>query len=200
MTQSQRQSEVRRATRETDIVVRLGLDGAGTATAATGLPFFDHMLQALARHGYLDLEVRAKGDLEVDAHHTLEDVGLVLGQALREALGDKAGIRRFGTAYVPMDEALARVVIDLSGRPFLAYRVRQTAAAVGGFDARLLREFFQAFVNAGGFALHVDLITGEEMHHISEAVFKACGRALGDAVALDPRCRGVPSTKGSLTR
>lgn len=196
---NQRKSEVRRVTKETDILVRLALDGNGAAQVQTGLPFADHMLDALARHGYLDLDIRATGDLQVDAHHTLEDLGLALGQALREALGDRSGIRRFGAAYVPLDEALARVVIDLSGRPFLAFRVRHSAPAVGGIDARLFREFFQAFANAGGLALHIDLVTGEEMHHIYEAVFKACGRALGDAVALDPRCRGVPSTKGSLT-
>jgi len=194
-----RQCKVRRSTKETTIAVDLVLDGTGIAAVETGIPFMDHMLAAFARHGYFDLRVKATGDLEVDAHHTIEDLGLVLGQAIREALGDKAGIARYGTAYVPMDEALARVAVDLAGRPGLGFRVRQVSATVGGFDVRLIREFFQALVNAGGITLHLDLIAGEEAHHIYEAVFKAFGRALDAATALEPRCQGVPSTKGSLT-
>lgn len=193
-----RQSEVQRQTKETDITVALALDGAGRAQVGTGLPFMDHMLQALARHGYFDLTVRAAGDLQVDAHHTLEDLGLVLGQAIREAVGDKAGIRRFGTAFVPMDEALARVVIDLSGRPSLGFRVQHESQTVGGFGTRLIREFFQGLTNAAGMTLHIDLLAGEEVHHIYEAIFKAFGRALDEATAREPRCVGVPSTKGAL--
>ena len=194
-----RQCEVRRSTNETKIALDLVLDGTGIAVVETGIPFMDHMLTAFARHGYFDLRVKATGDLEVDAHHTIEDLGIVLGQAIREALGDKAGIARYGTAYVPMDEALARVVVDLAGRPGLGFRVRQVSSTVGGFDVRLIREFFQALVNAGGITLHLDLIAGEEAHHIYEAVVKAFGRALDAATALEPRCQGVPSTKGSLT-
>lgn len=198
MKQAKRQADVRRTTRETDIAVKLALDGAGKAAVATGVPFMDHMLGAFARHGYFDLTVKAKGDLEIDAHHTLEDLGLVLGQALKDALGDKAGITRFGAACVPMDDALARAVLDLSGRPYLAWRVKPAAGTAGGVDVRLFREFFQALVNTAGLTLHVDLEAGEEIHHILEAVFKAFGRALAQAVARDPRCTGVPSTKGSL--
>ncbi|MFA4943179.1 MAG: imidazoleglycerol-phosphate dehydratase HisB [Lentisphaeria bacterium] len=194
-----RQATVSRTTRETDITVKLVLDGSGRAAVKTGVPFMDHMLTAFAKHGFFDLEVRATGDLEIDAHHTLEDLGLVLGQALREAVGDKAGIRRFGTAFVPMDEALARVVLDLSGRPYLGFRVpRPGGLPVGGVDPRLFREFFQALVNTAGLTLHLDLLAGEEMHHIFEAAFKAFGRALDQAVAAEPRCPGIPSTKGAL--
>jgi imidazoleglycerol-phosphate dehydratase len=193
-----RQSDIRRRTQETDISLLLMIDGAGKSTVSTGIPFMDHMLGAMARHGYFDLNVQAKGDLEVDAHHTIEDLGLVLGQAIREALGERKGIQRFGAACVPMDDALVRVVLDLSGRPYLAYRLRHEGRLVGGFDARLLREFFQAVVNAGGVTLHIDLLAGEEMHHIYEAVFKAFGKALDAATQLDSRCQGVPSTKGVL--
>lgn len=195
---NKRTSQVKRRTQETDICVLFGLDGAGKASVSTGIAFMDHMLTAMARHGYFDLDVRASGDLQVDAHHTMEDLGLVLGQALREALGDKAGIRRFGAAYVPMDEALARVVIDLSGRPCLGYRVRCEARTAGGIDVRLFQEFFQALVNTAGITVHVDLLAGEEVHHILEAAFKAFGRALDQAVQPEPRCAGVPSTKGVL--
>jgi imidazoleglycerol-phosphate dehydratase len=174
------------------------VDGSGASTVKTGVPFLDHMLDAMARHGYFDLVVQAKGDLAVDAHHTIEDVGLALGQAIRKALGERQGIQRFGAACIPMDDALARVVLDLSGRPCLAYRVRHEGCTVGGFDARLLREFFQALVNTGGITLHIDLLAGEEIHHIYEAVFKAFGRALAAATQRDPRCQGVPSTKGVL--
>jgi len=193
-----RRSNIKRTTRETDIQLQLELDGPGSVRVSTGLPFCDHMLEAFARHGRFGLDIAAKGDLEVDAHHTIEDLGLVLGDAFREALGDKAGIARFGTAYVPMDEALARVSLDLSGRPCLAYRLTSPAVEVGGFHSRLFREFFQAFVNRGGVTLHIDLLAGEEAHHAFEAVFKAFGRALDQATQLDPRSTGVLSTKGVL--
>lgn len=194
----QRQSDAKRATRETDIRVQLSLDGVGESSVETGLPFLDHMLCAFARHGHVELTVTAKGDLEVDAHHTMEDLGLVLGRAIREAVGDKAGISRFGAALLPMDDALARVVVDLSGRPYLGYRLHVQSDLVGNIPVRLFREFFQALVNEAGLNLHVDLLAGEEEHHIFEAVFKAFGRALDQAFQLDPRCTGVPSTKGVL--
>ncbi len=193
-----RRAKVCRTTKETDIALTLGLDGAGRGGVRTGVPFMDHMLTAFAKHGHFTLDVKARGDLEIDAHHTLEDLGLVLGQALKEALGNKAGITRFGGACVPMDEALARVVLDLSGRPFLAWRVKLPPGQAGGVDGRLFREFFQALVNTAGITLHLDLEAGEEIHHCLEALFKAFGRALAQAVAADPRVAGVPSTKGSL--
>ena len=193
-----RKSVVERVTKETRIALTLALDGTGQVAAETGVPFLDHMLSAFARHGHFDLKVKAVGDLGVDAHHTVEDLGLVMGQAIREALGDKAGIRRFGSALIPMDEALARVVLDLSGRPYLGYRVRLDTALVGGVNARLFREFFQALANAGGLSIHIDLLVGEEAHHIVEAIFKAFGKALAQAVEPDPRGTGIPSTKGVL--
>jgi len=193
-----RQADIERETRETRIRLGLTLDGTGEARIDTGLPFVDHMLCAWARHGHFDLTIAARGDLEVDAHHTMEDLGLALGQAIRQALNDKAGIVRFGCAYVPMDESLVRVVVDLSGRPYLAYRGVPETATVGGFPARLFREFFQAVVNTAGVTLHIDVLAGEEAHHVFEAVFKACGRALDQAVRLDARTQGVPSTKGVL--
>lgn len=193
-----RTAQIKRETRETSIRIRLDLDEAGESVIQTGVAFVDHMFEAFARHGRFGLRVEARGDLEVDAHHTLEDLGLVLGQALKAALGDKAGIGRFGAACIPMDEALIRAVIDLSGRPFLAYRVLPPSPQVGGIDPRLFREFFQAFVNAGGVTLHLDMLAGEENHHIIEAVFKAFGRALAQAVRLEPGGAGVPSTKGVL--
>ncbi|NLF17167.1 MAG: imidazoleglycerol-phosphate dehydratase HisB [Lentisphaerae bacterium] len=192
-----RKAQVTRETRETRIQLELTL-GVGAIEISTGLPFVDHMLEAFARHGRLGLVIQAQGDLEVDAHHTLEDLGLTLGRALKEALGDKASIRRFGSAYVPMDEALARVVVDLSGRPHLAYRVTPPSPVCGGFDSRLFHEFFQALANAGALTLHLDLIAGAEVHHAFEALFKAFGRALAEAVALDAGVKGVPSTKGVL--
>ena len=192
-----RQSSIVRETRETRIQLSLALDG-GEVSVATGLPFMDHMLTAFGRHGRFGLMLVAEGDLEVDAHHTIEDVGLVLGRALREALGDKAGIERFGSSLLPMDEALARAVVDVSGRPYLAYRVVSPSVQCGGFHTRLFREFFQAFVNTGGVTLHLDLLAGEEVHHCFEALFKAFGRALRQAVRLDPEGAGVPSTKGVL--
>ncbi len=197
--QQQRISRISRKTAETKIEMELNLDGSGASALDTGLPFFDHMLGALARHGGFDLRVQASGDLQVDAHHLVEDLGLVLGQALRQALGDKNGIERFAAAAVPLDDALARVVVDLSGRPYLAYRVRVDGCAeVGGVRAPLFREFFQALANAGGLNLHVDLLAGDEVHHVFEAIFKALARALREAVAVRGRVSGVPSTKGVL--
>jgi imidazoleglycerol-phosphate dehydratase len=194
-----RTAEVSRDTKETQIRVRLGLDGAGAVRLATGLPFLEHMLEQVARHGLFDLEVDAKGDLHIDAHHTVEDIGITLGQALARAVGDKAGLRRFGHAYVPLDEALSRVVIDLSGRPGLEYHVEFTRALIGEFDVDLVHEFFQGFVNHAQATLHIDNLRGDNAHHQCETVFKAFGRALRMAVEVDPRAAGtVPSTKGSL--
>ncbi len=193
-----RNGNVSRKTKETDISVRLGVDGSGKAKIDTGIPFFDHMLDSLARHGFLDLDIRAVGDLEVDQHHTVEDVGLALGQALGEALGDKKGIRRFGEAACPLDEALVRVTVDLSGRPFLVYDVDIPQARVGNFDTELIHDFLLAFVNQLGMNLHVDMVRGRNAHHIIEATFKALARALDGATQVDPRVAGVLSTKGSL--
>ena len=193
-----RKAEVERKTKETQIRVRVNLDGTGTATLATGIPFLEHMLDQVARHGMLDLEIEAKGDLHIDAHHTVEDIGITLGQALAKAIGDKAGVRRFGHAYVPLDEALSRVVLDFSGRPGLTYNVKFTRALIGEFDADLVHEFFQGFVNHAQATLHVDNLRGSNAHHQAETAFKAFGRALRMAVEPDPRVAGVPSTKGSL--
>ena len=194
-----RTSTVTRDTSETQINVTLNLDGQGTAELVTGVPFFDHMLTQIARHGLIDLHVIAKGDLDIDAHHLVEDVGIVLGQALRKAVGDKSGLTRYGHAYVPLDEALSRCVVDLSGRPGLHYRVDYTRGRVGEFDVDLLREFFQGFVNHAMLTLHLDNIHGDNAHHQAETLFKAFGRALRMAVTSDPRMAGiVPSTKGSL--
>jgi len=194
-----RTAQVERNTKETQIRVRLDLDGAGSARLATGIPFLDHMLDQLARHGALDLEIEAKGDLEIDAHHTVEDIGITLGQAFARAIGDKAGVRRFGHAYVPLDEALSRVVIDFSGRPGLEYHVPFTRALIGEFDVDLVHEFFQGFVNHAQVTLHIDNLRGDNAHHQCETVFKAFARALRMASELDPRAAGgVPSTKGSL--
>jgi imidazoleglycerol-phosphate dehydratase len=194
-----RTASVRRETRETKIAVELNLDGKGAAQLSIGLPFLEHMLEQVARHGMLDLRIDAKGDLEIDAHHTVEDVGITLGQALDQALGQKKGIRRYGHAYVPLDEALSRVVIDCSGRPGMEYQVEYPRARIGEFDVDLLREFFQGLVNHGRITLHVDNIKGRNAHHIAETIFKAFGRALRMAVEVDPRAgRNTPSTKGSL--
>jgi len=194
-----RSATVSRNTRETRVTVTVALDGTGAATLATGLPFLDHMLEQVARHGLFDLRVEAQGDLEIDAHHTVEDIGITFGQALAQALGDKAGICRYGHAYVPLDEALSRVVIDCSGRPGLEWRVEFPRARVGEFDVDLLREFFQGFVNHALVTLHADNLRGRNAHHIAETVFKAFGRALRAAVEPDPRAgSAVPSTKGSL--
>jgi imidazoleglycerol-phosphate dehydratase len=194
-----RTAEVVRNTKETQIRVRVNLDGKGAAKLATGLPFLEHMLEQLARHGMLDLEIDAKGDLHIDAHHTVEDVGITLGQAVARALGDKAGVRRFGHAYVPLDEALSRVVIDFSGRPGLEWHVEFTRGLIGEFDVDLVHEFFQGFANHAQATLHVDNLRGNNAHHQCETIFKAFARALRGAVEPDPRATGVvPSTKGSL--
>ncbi|MGH8677418.1 MAG: imidazoleglycerol-phosphate dehydratase HisB [Burkholderiales bacterium] len=194
-----RTAEVERNTKETRIRVRVDLDGTGKARLASGIPFLDHMLDQLARHALIDLEIEAKGDLEIDAHHTVEDIGITLGQAFTRAIGDKGGVRRFGHAYVPLDEALSRVVVDFSGRPGLEYHVPFTRALIGEFDVDLVHEFFQGFVNHAQVTLHVDNLRGDNAHHQCETVFKAFARALRMASELDPRTQGaVPSTKGSL--
>lgn len=194
-----RTASVERNTSETQIRIGINLDGSGVASFQTGVPFFDHMLDQVARHGLVDLDIQAVGDLEIDAHHTVEDVGITLGQAFAKALGDKKGIRRYGHAYVPLDEALSRVVIDFSGRPGLEYNVSYTRARIGDFDVDLLREFFQGFVNHAQATLHIDNLRGVNAHHQAETVFKAFARALRFAVEPDPRMQGVmPSTKGTL--
>ena len=194
-----RTAEIRRDTKETQIAVTIDLDGRGEARLASGIPFLDHMLDQIARHGMVDLSVQAKGDLDIDAHHTVEDIGITLGMAVAKALGDKKGIRRYGHAYVPLDEALSRVVIDFSGRPGLQLRCAFTSAAVGGLDTQLVHEFFQGFVNHAGVTLHIDNLHGHNAHHQCETIFKAFARALRMAVEIDPRAAGViPSTKGSL--
>ena len=196
---SSRTATVERDTRETRIAVTVALDGAGAARLDTGIPFFEHMLEQVARHGAIDLDVRAAGDVAIDDHHTVEDTGIVLGQAVAEALGDKRGIARYGHAYVPLDEALSRVVIDFSGRPGLFYRVDWPRARVGAFDVDLIREFFQGFANAAAATVHVDSLQGVNAHHVAETMFKAFGRALRMAVARDERLGdAVPSTKGVL--
>ncbi|MEO7761100.1 MAG: imidazoleglycerol-phosphate dehydratase HisB [Betaproteobacteria bacterium] len=194
-----RRAAVERNTKETQIRVEVNLDGTGAAQLDSGVPFLDHMLDQLARHGLIDLVVAAKGDLHIDAHHTVEDIGITLGQAVNRALGDKRGIRRFGHAYAPLDEALTRVVIDLSGRPGLQFNVAFTRAMIGGFDVDLTHEFFQGFVNHAHVTLHVDNLRGDNAHHQCETVFKAFARALRVAVEIDPRQGGaMPSTKGTL--
>jgi imidazoleglycerol-phosphate dehydratase len=193
-----RTAKASRKTKETEIRAELNLDGAGTAEIETGIPFFNHMLEIFARHGLFDLKLGAQGDIEVDYHHTVEDVGLTLGQAFKEALGDKKGIRRFGEASVPLDEALAHVVVDLSGRPYLSYNVKIRPGRVGNFDTDLPHEFFQAFANQLGMNLHMNVSQGENPHHIIEACFKALGRAMEGATRIDPRIQGVLSTKGAL--
>ena len=193
-----RTAEVHRKTKETNISVKVGLDGAGSYEVETGVPFLNHMLELFARHGFFDLSVSGRGDLEVDAHHTVEDVGLTLGEALRDALGDKHGIRRFGEATVPLDEALVSVVVDLSGRPFLAYNVKLEQERVGTFDVELIHDFLLALTNQVGMNLHVNMISGRNPHHIVEASFKGLARALSQAASYDPRVKGVLSTKGVL--
>jgi imidazoleglycerol-phosphate dehydratase len=194
-----RSAQVERNTLETQISVELNLDGSGVSEMETGVPFLEHMLDQIARHGLIDLKIKAAGDLHIDAHHTVEDIGITLGQAFAKAVGDKKGIRRYGHAYVPLDEALARVVIDLSGRPGLEMHVDFRRASIGGFDVDLFHEFFQGFTNHALVTLHVDRIRGENAHHIAETVFKAFGRALRMALEVDERQGGViPSTKGSL--
>ena len=193
-----RAAEITRNTLETQISVKLDLDGTGRSRFATQVPFLDHMLDQVARHGVFDLEVEAHGDLHIDAHHTVEDVGITFGQALAKAIGDKKGVRRYGHAYVPLDEALSRVVVDLSGRPGLEFNVEFTRARIGDFDVDLVHEFFQGFVNHALVTLHVDNLRGTNAHHQAETAFKAFGRALRMAVEPDPRTSGVPSTKGTL--
>jgi imidazoleglycerol-phosphate dehydratase len=198
-THTPRTARVERNTTETEIMVEVNLDGGGRAELATGVPFLDHMLDQVARHGMVDLTVEAKGDLHIDAHHTVEDIGITLGQAVAKALGDKGGLTRYGHAYVPLDEALSRVVIDLSGRPGLEFHVPFTRAMIGTFDVDLTHEFFQGFANHALVTLHVDNLRGQNAHHQAETVFKAFARALRMAVTRDPRAGGtVPSTKGTL--
>jgi len=196
---AERKATVERNTLETQITVTVNLDGTGRAEFETGIPFLEHMLDQIARHGMVDMNIRARGDLHIDDHHTVEDIGITLGQAITRALGDKKGIMRYGHAYVPLDEALSRVVIDFSGRPGLTFNVPYTRAAVGGFDVDLFAEFFQGFVNHALVTLHVDNLRGDNSHHQAETVFKAFGRALRMAVSADPRMAGItPSTKGVL--
>ena len=194
-----RTASVERNTNETQIAIQLNLDGTGQSSLETGLPFFEHMIDQIARHGMLDLSIDAKGDLEIDAHHTVEDVGITFGQAFSQAIGDKKGVVRYGHAYVPLDEALSRVVIDFSGRPGLEFRVQFPRARVGDFDVDLTHEFFQGFVNHANVTLHIDSLSGVNSHHIAETIFKAFGRALRMAATPDVRMQGIiPSTKGSL--
>ena len=196
---TQRTAEVRRDTKETQIFVRINLDGTGQSELSTGIGFFDHMLDQIARHGLIDLHIQATGDLHIDGHHPVEDVGIALGQAVAIAVGDKKGLRRYGHAFVPLDEALSRVVVDFSGRPGLEMHVPFKSGMIGHFDSQLAFEFFQGFVNHAFVTLHIDNLRGENAHHQAETVFKAFGRALRDALELDPRALGViPSTKGTL--
>jgi imidazoleglycerol-phosphate dehydratase len=196
---TQRQATVSRDTLETQIRVTVNLDGTGACKLDTGVPFLEHMLDQVARHGLIDLDITAKGDLHIDAHHTVEDIGITLGLAFAKAVGDKKGIVRYGHAYVPLDEALSRVVIDFSGRPGLEYNVKFTRASIGEFDVDLFHEFFQGFINHAKVTLHIDNLSGSNSHHIAETIFKAFGRAVRMALTADPRMQGVmPSTKGSL--
>ena len=198
MTATPRSSAIERKTSETEIRLNFTLDGSGTSEIRTGIPFFDHMLTLFARHGLFDLSVEAKGDIEVDFHHTVEDTGIALGTAFSKALGDKSGIRRYGSAYVPMDEALARVVVDCSGRPFLSYEAPRGVEAIGLFPFQLVEEFLRAFSVQAGLTIHVTILAGRDAHHMAEAIFKALGRALDVAVSHDDRVKGIPSTKGVL--
>jgi imidazoleglycerol-phosphate dehydratase len=198
MNAAARSASIERKTSETEIRLDLTLDGAGTSEIRTGIPFFDHMLTLFARHGLFDLSVEAKGDIEVDFHHTVEDTGIALGAAFAKALGDKSGIRRYGSAYVPMDEALARVVVDCSGRPFLSYEAPRGVEAIGLFPFQLVEEFLRALSVQAGLTLHVTILAGRDAHHMAEAIFKALGRALDVAVSHDERVKGIPSTKGVL--
>jgi imidazoleglycerol-phosphate dehydratase len=193
-----RTATISRTTRETEINLTLDLDGRGVHAIESGVPFLDHMLTQIARHGFFDLQIRAEGDLEIDAHHTVEDLGICLGDAFKQALGDKSGVRRYGRGSMPMHEALAAVVLDFSGRPFLVYNVPLPKAQVGNFELELVEEFFTAFCNHAGANLHVNLAYGDNLHHIVEAVFKAFARALDEATQMDPRVEGVLSSKGTL--
>lgn len=194
-----RQATIHRVTAETDIQLQLDLDGKGLHTIATGIPFFDHMLTLWSRHSLIDLEVRAEGDIEVDYHHTVEDTGLVLGQALRQALGDKAGIHRYGSAYLPMDETLARIALDISGRPLLVFRAPEQVPPIRDFPFQLVEEFLRALASTAGLTLHSQILYGRDSHHMAEAIFKGLGHALRQAISLDPRIEGVLSTKGTLS-
>jgi len=191
-------AEIKRKTKETDISLKLTLDGEGKSNISTGIPFFNHMLELFARHGLFNLNLKAKGDLEVDFHHTIEDIGICLGQAIAKSLGNKNGIRRYGEATIPMDEALASVSVDLSGRSFLAYNVKIRRIKIGDFNAGLVKEFFRAVADQANLTLHINLLYGEDIHHCIEAIFKAFARALRQAAELDPRVKGIPSTKGKL--
>jgi imidazoleglycerol-phosphate dehydratase len=194
-----RSATIKRKTKETEISLKLNLDKKGESEIDTGIPFFDHMLDLMAAHGFMEVKLTAKGDTGIDFHHTVEDLGICMGNAIKQALGEKGGIRRYGCAIVPMDEALARVVIDISNRPFLAYRVHIQESKTGNFDIRLMNEFFRALVNSSGLTLHIELLSGDDAHHIAESIFKAFGRALDQAVEIDNRLKGaVPSTKGLL--
>jgi imidazoleglycerol-phosphate dehydratase len=193
-----RTATVKRTTKESDVLVELALDGSGQTEIATGVPFFDHMLSQLGRHGGFDLTVRTRGDLEVDAHHTVEDTSIALGQALREALGDKAGIRRFGDALVPLDETLVQAAVDLSGRPYLVHEEPEVVELIGSYDTTLTRHIWESMTASASICLHVRVLSGRNAHHVVEAQFKAVARALRTAVSLDPRVEGVPSTKGTL--
>jgi len=193
-----RNASITRTTKETDIELKLNLDGSGISSINTSIPFLDHMLEQVARHGLVDLTIEAKGDREIDDHHTVEDIGICFGEALHDALGDKSGIRRYGQSYVPLDEALSRVVLDLSGRPGMEYHIPFPKERVGDFDVDLFKEFFQAIVNHGKITLHIDAIRGDNNHHMIETAFKAFGRALRMAVEKDDRVSGIPSTKGAL--
>lgn len=194
-----RNSSIKRKTNETDIIVELNLDGSGQVSVDTGIPFLDHMLNLASAHGFMDVNIKANGDTDIDYHHTIEDLGICLGMAVSEALEDKKGIRRYGQASVPMDEAMSSVVIDISNRPYLAYRVSTENSKTGSFDIQLLEEFFRAFVNYSGITMHVDLLAGKDAHHVAESVFKAFGRALDIATGVEERLKGtVPSTKGIL--
>jgi imidazoleglycerol-phosphate dehydratase len=195
-----RKGAISRKTKETDIEVRVDLDGAGLANIATGIGFFDHMLEQLARHSLIDIEIRAEGDLHIDQHHTVEDTGIALGQALRQALGGMEGIARFSDVHLPMDEALTRVVVDISGRPFLVFKTKFAQPKIGSFDSELVREFFQAFATHASMSIHVETLYGENAHHVAESAFKGLARALRAAVAVDQREKGaIPSTKGLLS-
>jgi imidazoleglycerol-phosphate dehydratase len=195
----ERKASIHRKTKETEIRLELDLDGAGVTEIKTGIPFMDHMLTLMAAHGFMDVKVTATGDTEIDDHHTVEDLGICLGKAIHEALGKRQGIRRYGHAIVPMDEALARIALDISNRPFLAYRVVLKESKTGSFDVNLVREFFRALVHHSGITMHVDLISGDDPHHVAESIFKSFARALDQATGLEPRLRGaVPSTKGLL--
>ncbi|MBW1722361.1 MAG: imidazoleglycerol-phosphate dehydratase HisB [Deltaproteobacteria bacterium] len=199
MEKRKREAAVSRKTKETDIRLKLCIDGEGKAEIDTSIPFMDHMLNLMAAHGFFDLEIKARGDTEIDDHHTLEDIGICLGMAFSRALDDRKGIWRYGSAVIPMDDALARVVVDCSNRPYLAYRVPTNLGKTGNFDIRLLKEFLRAFANHSGMTIHVDLLAGEDPHHISEAIFKGFGRALDSALAVENRLQGmIPSTKGLL--